>query len=93
VLRTDEQKIFYSKRVKDVETIFARQSSSLFEIALVLVRFDHVTSIIVNAMISTRLRSRKRKKRARASRPRSVMNQFYSLFIELSSHEAARYDS
>jgi hypothetical protein len=28
---------------------FARQSSSLFEIALVLVRLDHVASVIVNA--------------------------------------------
>jgi hypothetical protein len=41
-------KIFYSKRVKDVETIFARQSSAIFEIALVLVRFNHVASFIVN---------------------------------------------
>jgi len=33
----------------------------LFEIARVLVRFDHIASFIVNTMVSTRLRSRKRK--------------------------------
>ena len=47
-------KIFYSNGVKDVETFrpFSKsrcQHSTLFEIALVLVRLDHVARFIINA--------------------------------------------
>jgi hypothetical protein len=43
----------------------------LFEIASVLVRLDPVARFIVNAMISTQLRSRNRKKERESPRSRS----------------------
>jgi hypothetical protein len=67
------------------------KDSPLFELTRVLVGFNHIARFIENAMILTRLRSRKRKKQSASFSPALVMKQF-SIY-ELSSHEAARDDS
>jgi hypothetical protein len=58
----------------------------------VLVRFDHVASVIVNAMILTRLQQQKGKEKSASFSPALLVMKQFSIY-ELSSHEAAHHDS